>query len=77
MAGLAFSPGHGAAVSPGREDFEPCSLSHTRELSSSYRASRMGQASRGFLPAPSPWSSMQLVQREAVVLALPVMPTRG
>lgn len=78
MAGLAFSPGHGAALSPGREDFEPCSLSHTRELSSSSnRASRMGQAGHVFLPGPWPWSCMQPVQGEAVVLALPMMPTRG
>lgn len=64
-AALACSPGHGAAVPPGREDFEPYALSWVRERSSSSWASRMGQASCGFPPGPQPWSRMQPVQRAA------------
>lgn len=75
-AGLACSPGHGAAVSPGRENFEPCVLSWAREPSSSW-ASRMGQASHGFLLGPWPQSCVQPVQRAAAVLAQPMMPTGG
>jgi len=76
VAGLACSPRHGAAVLPGRGNFEPCTLSWATELSSSW-ASRMGQASCGFPPGPQPGSCVHPVQRAAVVLALPVVLSGG